>query len=94
MEKCNLKHKTMIESQLQKIYSYPENPRDSKIDLDKSYVNIDNRSQGGSHWTWFWIKDNKSYYFESFRGQTDKLLLIQIPKPRKYHTYKIQDINS
>ena len=29
---------------------------------------------GGSHWTCFIIKDNKSYYFDSFGGQPDKFL--------------------
>ena len=35
-------------------------PRDSKINSDKGYVNIDNGSQGGTHWTSLIIKDNKS----------------------------------
>ena len=39
----------------------------------------------------FLIKDNKSYYFDSFGGQPDKFLLKQIPKPIKYHNYEIQD---
>ena len=49
---------------------------------------------GGSHWTCFIVKDNKSYYFDSFGGQPDKFLLNQLPKPLIYHNYKIQDINS
>ena len=48
---------------------------------------------GGSHWTCFLIKDNKSFYFDSFGGQPDKFLLKHIPKPKTYRK-KIQEINS
>ena len=84
----------MNESQLQRVYDYPIYPRDSKIYSDKRFVNIDNGSMGGSHWTCFIVKGNKSFYFDSFGGQPDKFLLKQLPKPRIYHNYKIQDINS
>ena len=63
LKKYSLKNDTMNESQLQKIYKYPIYPRDSKINSDKGFVNIDNGSMGGSHWTCFIAKDNKSYYF-------------------------------
>ena len=94
MKKYKLKNDTMNESQLQKVYNYPIYPRDSKIYSDKGFVNIDNGSMGGSHWTCFIIKDNKSYYFDSFGGNPDKFLLNQLPKPIIYHNYKIQNINS
>ena len=94
MKKYNLKNDTMNESQLQKIYNYPIYPRDSKIYSNKGFVNIDNGFQGGSHWTCFLVKDNKSYYFDSFGGAPDKFLLNQLPKQIIYHNYKIQDINS
>ena len=84
----------MNESQLQKVYNYPIYPRDIKIYSDKGFVKIDNGSMGGSHWTCFIVKDNKSYYFDSFGGQSDNFLLNQLPKPIIYHNYKIQDINS
>ena len=61
MKKNNLKNDTMIESQLQKIYNYSIYPRDSIIYSDRGFANIDNGSQGGTHWTAFYIKDNKSY---------------------------------
>ena len=80
----------MNESQLQKVYNYSIYPRDSKIYSDKGLVNIGN----GTHWCCFIIKDNKSYYFDSFGGSPDKFLLNQLPKPIVYHHYKIQDINS
>ena len=51
----------MNESQLQIIFNYPIYARDSKIFSDKRFVNIDNGSQGGTHWTWFCRKDNESY---------------------------------
>ena len=94
MKKYKLKNDTMNESQLQKIYNYPIYPRDSKIYSDKGFVNIDDGRMGGSHWTCFIKKDNKSYYFDSFGGQPDKFLLKQLPKLIIYHNYKIQAINS
>ena len=48
---------------------------------------------GGTQWTAFYIKSDKSYYFDSFRGQPEKFVLNKLPKPIKYHSYKIQDIN-
>ena len=94
MKKYNLKNNTMKESQLQRIYNHPIYPRDSKIHSDKGFVNIDNGSQGGSHWCVYYIKDNKSFYFDSFGGSPDKFLLNQLPKPITYDNYKIQDIDS
>ena len=94
MKKYNLKNDTMNESQLQKIYNYPIYPRDSKIYSDKGFVNIDDGFRGGTHWCAFYVKDNKSYYFDSFGGAPDKFLLKQLPKPIIYHDYKIQNINS
>ena len=94
MKKNKLKNDTMDESQLQRIYNYPVYPRDSKIYSDKGFINIDDGSQCGSHWTCFIIKDNKSYYFDSFGGTPDKFLLNQLPKLIIYHNYKIQNINS
>ena len=84
----------MNESESQKVYNYLIYPRDSKKISDKGFVNIDNGFQGGTHWTCFIVKDNKSYYFDSFGGAPDKFLINQLPKPIIYHTYKIQDINS
>ena len=94
MKKHNLKNDTMNESELRRVYNYSIYPRDSKIFSDKGFVNIDNGSRGGSHWTCFYIKDNKSFYFDSFGGQPDKFLLNHLPKPIIYHNYKIQDKNS
>ena len=94
MKKYNFKNDTMNESQLQKVYNYPIYARDSKIYSDRGFVNIDNGSQGGSHWTCFIVKDNKSYYFDSFGGAPDIFLLNQLPKPKIYHNYKIQHVNS
>ena len=94
MIKHSLKDDTMNESELQRTYIYKLYPRGSKIYSDKGFVNIDNESQAGTHWTCFIVKDNKSYNFDSFGGQPDKLLLKQSPKPVTYHNYKIQDKNS
>ena len=94
MKKYNLKNDILNESQLQKIYNYPIYPRDSKIYSDRGFINIDDGKMGGSDWTCFIVKDNISYYFDSFGGSPDKFLLKQLPKPIIYHNYKIQDINS
>ena len=94
MKKCNLKNDTVNESELQRVYNYPIYPRDSEIHSDKGFVNIDNGSQGGIHWTCFIVKVNKSYYFDSFGGQPDNFLLKQLPKTIIYHNYKIQDVNT
>ena len=93
MKKYKLKNDTMNESEIQKIYKYNIYPRDSKIYSYKGFVNIDNGSMGGSHWTCFIVKDNKSYYFDSFGGQPDKFILTQLTKPIIYHNYKIQHID-
>ena len=94
MKKYNLENDTMNKVQLQKVYNYPIYPRDGKIYSNRGFVNIDNGSQGGTHWTCFIVKDNKSYYFDSFGGPPDRILSNQLPKPKIYHNYKIQDINS
>ena len=44
-----LKNDTMNESELQRVYKYHIYPRDSRKYSDKGFVNIDNRSQGGTH---------------------------------------------
>ena len=49
---------------------------------------------GGTHWICFYIKDNKTFYFDSFGGQSDKSLLNQSPQPIIYPKYKTQDLNS
>ena len=67
MKKYFLKNDTMNESQLQKVNNLPIYPRDSKVYSDKGFVNIDNGSQGGTHWTCFIVKDKKSYYLDSFQ---------------------------
>ena len=89
MKIYNLKDDTLNETQLQRVYNYPIYPRDSKIYSDKGFVNIDDGRRGGSHWTCFIVKDNKSYYMDSFGGAPDKFLLNQLHKPIIYHNYRI-----
>ena len=94
MKNCNLKNDTINESELQGFYNYPIYPGDSRLYSDRGFVNTDDGSQGGSHWTCFIIKVDNSFYFDSFGGQHDKILLNQLSKPIIYHNYKIEDINS
>ena len=56
MKKYNSKNDTMNESQLQKVYNYPMYPRDSKINSEKGFVNIDNGRLRGTHWCVFYVK--------------------------------------
>ena len=51
--KLRIRTDTKNESELQRVYNYKIYPRDSKIHSDEGYVNIDNGSMGGSHWTCF-----------------------------------------
>ena len=46
MKEYKLNSNTMNESQLQRVYNYLINPRHSKINSDKGFVNIDNGSMG------------------------------------------------
>ena len=91
-DKIKFKNDTMNESQLQKVYNFPIYPRDSKI--YSTFANIDDGRMGGTHWTYFTVKDKTSYYFDSFGVQPDKVLLNQLPTPIISDNYKIQDINS
>ena len=84
----------MNESQLQKISTYNINPRDAKVYSDRGFVILDNGRMGESQWTCLYIKDKKSFYFDSFGVAPDKFLLKQLPKSLKYTKYKFQDINS
>ena len=84
----------MNESELQRAYNYPIYYKDSKIFSEKGFVNIDNEEINGTHRNCSIVKDNKSYYFDSFGCQPCKFLLNELPKPILYHNYKIQYINS
>ena len=55
MKKYNLKDDTMNKSELQRVYNHPIYPRDLKIYSDNGLVNIDNGSQGGTHWASFFL---------------------------------------
>ena len=49
----------MNESGLKRSYIFAIYPRDSKIYSERGFVNIDNGSLGGTHWTCFVVKDNE-----------------------------------
>ena len=96
MKKYKLKNDTMNESEIQKNYNHKYTPETLKFIQIKDLLTQTMAVwvMGGSHWTCFIVKDNKSYYFDSFGGQSHKFLLNQLTKPIIYHIYKIQDINS
>ena len=66
MQKFNFKDHTMNDSDLQRVYNYPIDPRISKTTTDKRFVNIHNGQTVGTHWSCFYMKGNKSFYFGSF----------------------------
>ena len=51
LKNYNSKTGTMNESDSQRLFKKSTYLRDSKIDSDRWLVNIDNGSQGGTHWT-------------------------------------------
>ena len=79
MTKYDCKNDTMNESELQRVCNFFINPRGSKIYSDKRFVFIDDGSMGGSHWVCSILKDNKSICFDNFGGNTDNVLLHQLP---------------
>ena len=79
---------------MQKTYDYRIYPRHSIITTDKRFVNNGNGSMGRSHWTFFYVEDNKCSYFDSFGGQLAKCLPNQLLKPKNFLKNKIQDITS
>ena len=96
MKSYGLKNQIMKTSELlEKLYKIKISgveiyPRDSIINSTKGICNIDNGSQGGTHWVAF----EGSSYFDSFGGPPDQWLIKQLPKPIIYHNYIIQDIYS
>ena len=79
---------------MKRVCIYRVRPTDSKISSEKALVNIDNGIMGGTHWCAFYVKNNKSTYFDSFGCRPDKLLLKQLPEQIKNPNYKLQDISS
>ena len=96
MSTYRLKNQTMKTSDLlEKLYKIKINdvevyPRDSINNSTKGICNIDDGSQGGTHWVALY----GSKYFDSFGGPPDQWLIKQLPKPLIYHNYIIQGIHS
>ena len=59
MKKYSSKNDNMNEYEIKRIYNFPKYPKDSKVSSDKGFVNKDNGTPGGTHWTCFIMKDNK-----------------------------------
>ena len=95
MKKYKMKNDTMKESDLHRTHNYPFHPKNSKIFSDKGFISIDNGGMGGSHWIRSFLqKIQKSFYFDSFAGQPDEFSLQKFAKPKVYHIFELQDINS
>ena len=76
-----------------KFFNYHFYPRFSKIITDKRFVNTDNGQLGGTHWTSFYKKDKRSFYFDSVGGQPGRFLLQQSPKLKIYHNSETRYMN-
>ena len=74
-----MKNDTVNRSEIQRVYNFPIYPGDSKALSDEGFKNIDKGFQDGTHWVCFIVKDNESFYFDSFGGQPDIFLLEQLP---------------
>ena len=85
VKKCKFKDAAMNEIDIQKLYNYHMYPTESILTTNKGFINIENGAQGGTHWTCFHVKHSKSFYFESFSGQSEKVLNKQLPKPIAFH---------
>ena len=93
MEKYNLENDTLSESEIQRLYNYRIYPRDSKQYSYKYFVNIENGTIGGSHWTDFYVKNIRSFFFDCFGESVVKFILNQLLKTNKYHKNKYQIFN-
>ena len=71
LKKYNLTDITMNESQLKFFFNFPCYTRDSIENSEKGFINIDNGLHGGYHWTTFYVRNNESFYFDSFGGAPD-----------------------
>ena len=61
MSKDKLKADTMSEKDLQRLYIYPIQPRDSKIYSDGGFIKIDPGCMGGTHWVALYVKINNLF---------------------------------
>ena len=66
----------------------------SEITTKRGFVNIDNGSMGATHWTCFYMKDNKSFYVDSIGVYLDNFILEKLPKPIPFHFLKFENVSS
>ena len=92
--KQKLEDITINERELGKVYNYPIDPSASKTTTNKRFIKTNDGEQGGNHRTYFYSKENNTYYFDSFGDSHDKFLLNYSPKAITYHNYTNQDKNS
>ena len=60
---------------------------------DKSIINIDDGSMGGTPWICFKLEVKKSYYFDSSGGSPENFFQ-QLPKLITFHEHVNHDTNS
>ena len=70
----------MTGSDFKRGFNHSIYPRGSKRTTNKGFVSIENGQIGGTHWICFYMKDEKSFYFDPFGGQPDTVLLNQLSK--------------
>ena len=66
IKKYKLNYNTTTERGLQRVYKCPIHPRGSKIAFYKGFVNMDDRSQVGTHWTAFYDENINLFYLDNF----------------------------
>lgn len=52
---------------------------DNDYNINGSYIiNLGNNELGGTHWTSLFIEDNKAFYFDSFAGPPEDILIKKL----------------
>ena len=68
MDKQDLKDDTLTETDVKKLSKFSSFREESKITIYKGFVIIKNGSMRGTHWTQFYVKGKKLFYFDSPDG--------------------------
>ena len=79
LKKINLNDKTMRKCEFRKINICPIHPRDVKMYSENWFVKLENGENCRSHLCAFYVKTNKTFYFDTFGGVPHKFLLSHLP---------------
>ena len=62
MKKYNLGDDTRTGTTFKKIYIFSIYPSNSILNIEKRFLKIDDGNRGGTYWSCFYVKDNKTFY--------------------------------